>query len=315
MSEAPAESSPAPSDSAPAGANGATPPAEAAPAGGAEASDWREALPEDLRGSPHIQNYTSLEDLAKGHVNAQNTISRSIRIPGQDAGDDAREAFISKLTEVDGVVRVPTADQTPEEIGQFWNRLGRPETHAGYELQAPEFEGLKFEGGEAESFWKQTFHGLGLTQEQAQGVFSAYLKNQGEVMSGALKETAAAETALREEWGDAYEQRIQIANQAVQQVMPEGYAELCEQMGLGRNPLHIRAMEKIGRMALEDEVLRDITPSGQMTAGVEEMREQISELKANPAYTSGSHPDHKRIVEKVNSYYERIEAMRRGANA
>ena len=77
------------------GAPGAAPEA-AAPA---PAPDWRSAIPEDVRGSPSLQNIESIEDLATQFVNAQGLIGNSIRIPSDNASDEDRAAFRQKLLE------------------------------------------------------------------------------------------------------------------------------------------------------------------------------------------------------------------------
>lgn len=278
--------------------------------GGADQAQWRAALPEDLRDDPHLKNYTSLEDLAKGHINANMRISRSIQIPREDAAPEVRKEFLDKVMQVPGVTRIPDADASDEDKAAFWNSIGRPERSDGYDLKAPEFEGLEFEPGDTLKVWQDRFHAAGLNTAQAQALMNEYLADQAKVVGAAVEARAEGEKALRQEWGDQYAQRLQIAEAAVTQMMPEGFAELVQATGLHNHPVFIRGMEKIGRLGLEDEIIRDIVPQGQAFAGVEELRSEIADLRQSAPYTDARHPDHGRTVARVNAMYERIEAIR-----
>ena len=51
-------------------------------------SEWRESLPEDLRSAGELQNFASVADLAKSHIEAQKTLSsRPQSISGQEPSD------------------------------------------------------------------------------------------------------------------------------------------------------------------------------------------------------------------------------------
>ena len=57
-------------------------------------ADWRDSLPGDIRSSIDVE---SVEDLAKGYVNAQQMIGGSIRIPGKEAGKEDWDKFYSAM--------------------------------------------------------------------------------------------------------------------------------------------------------------------------------------------------------------------------
>ena len=69
-----------------------------------EISNWRDSLAEDLRSEPSLKDFKDINSLAKSHVSAQKMLGGSIRIPGEDASDEARQEFYSKLSNVEGVV-------------------------------------------------------------------------------------------------------------------------------------------------------------------------------------------------------------------
>ena len=53
-----------------------------------EPVDFRSSLPEDLREEASLADIKDVGSLAKSYVNAQRMLGSSIRIPGQDAGEE-----------------------------------------------------------------------------------------------------------------------------------------------------------------------------------------------------------------------------------
>ena len=71
----------------PAATDALTPPA---------AQDWRAGLPEDLRGDATLGKYTSLEDLARGHLETKRAASaKAVPLPGDS--EESRKAFADAL--------------------------------------------------------------------------------------------------------------------------------------------------------------------------------------------------------------------------
>lgn len=69
-----------------AGGDGGAGGAGGAPAGG-QAPEWMASLPDELKGDATLSRYQSLEELARGHVEARKVASSRIVLPGAD--DDA----------------------------------------------------------------------------------------------------------------------------------------------------------------------------------------------------------------------------------
>ena len=90
-------------------------PQPVADTGGAEAGspaviDWKASLSEDLRNDPSLASINDVASLAKGYVHGQ------------------------KMIGADKIV-IPKDDASPDEMNEFYNRLGRPEK---YEITKPQ---------------------------------------------------------------------------------------------------------------------------------------------------------------------------------
>lgn len=125
-----------------------------------------------------------LEDLAKTAREQSKLLGNAIRVPGKDATEEEREAFL--------------------------NKLGRPEKPDGYDFKPPEDlpENLPYDAERASSF-RALAHKAGLTQAQAQAVHDWAVANAVEDFNASSKvaqernaEIAKSETAKLEKlWG------------------------------------------------------------------------------------------------------------------
>lgn len=177
---------------------------EGAGGGGGGAVDWRSALPETIRAAPALKDVKDVAGLAQAFVDTKALVGGSIRIPGQDAGADARKEFVSKLTEkVPELVYVSDGDDDAAKAAReaLWNRLGKPKDAKEYTLEGMQFEpGVEVNADEL----RQLATEAGLTKSQ----FKALAKLTGEGKAAALRAANEAQGALKKELGAAYDERI-----------------------------------------------------------------------------------------------------------
>jgi len=156
--------------------------------------NWIDDLPADLKANPSIQKFKNKGDLAKSYVELQ------------------------KLVGKDKVV-VPNDKAPQAEWDAFWAKVGRPQDIKGYEapnLEMP--EDIKMPDNVLESF-KAKAHELGLTKKQFAELYGLYSElnlnayNQELEKAGGLAKTT--ETSLRQEWGAAYEPKVDAAQKVV----------------------------------------------------------------------------------------------------
>lgn len=146
--------------------------------GGDKAVDVFAALDQDTRGWLQKKGYADVSALAKGALEGEKLIGSSIRVPGKDATQEERDAFL--------------------------NKLGRPEKAEGYEYTPPKElpEGLPYDGEKANAF-KALSHKLGLTKDQSAALHDFYIGEQvqafgsmGEAQKAALQQRGEQQTEL-----------------------------------------------------------------------------------------------------------------------
>lgn len=238
----------------PAGGQGDAPP----PAGGGA---WFDSIPDnDLKGWVQNKGFKDVATAVESHRNLEKLIGH----------DRAGRTVV-----------VPQKWDDPNEVGQFYDKLGRPKAPDGYKLP----DGADKDFGK----WAQTtFHEAGLTDRQA----ALVMEKWGGLVQGKTEAAATAKAAaitadketLGKEWGAAHDAKIQTARSAVAAFGFDeatvgkledalGYAGVMKFMAnLGEKVGEARAVNGDGS-----------SPGGPMTPAA--AQSQIRELKADPEFT------------------------------
>ena len=194
-----------------------------------DGQNWRESLPDDLKGHASLTKFADASALAKSYVELEGKFG----------------------TPAENVLKIPTGDEPMDEV---WNRLGRPEAKEGYE--APKVAGIEnIPAGRLEEFQSKA-HELGLTGKQFTQILEWSVDNDKR-----LTETAVAAlrddqqksiTALKTEWGGAFEENAALAKRAVEALGGDDLRRLMNDAAIGDNPVMVKVFSKIGKMMAED---------------------------------------------------------------
>lgn len=116
------------------------------------------------------------------------------------------------------VVALPGPDADEKALGEFYNKLGRPESPDKYSIEIGKDHDV-----ELAKWFTQTAHAAGLSDKQAQTLFGKWNEMAGgrmQAMQQASAEEAAARAdadlkALKTEWGQTYDKQIDAGKRAV----------------------------------------------------------------------------------------------------
>ena len=255
-------------------------------------STWHDALPDDLRGSPSLKDFKSVNDLAKSYLNAQSLIGRSVRIPGENASQEDWENFYSRFDNVPGMTRID--DENPEQV---LHRLGMPYSPDEYDWTPP--EGFDY-SPEDDTDFRQVAYDLGLTTKQAAGIRDYLAQNIMEDESSSRQSVEEGINGLRQEWGAAFDRNMSIAQNAVQVLGGEEVIQYLEETGAGNDPAMIKLFAAIGAELGEPGSLPGEGADAVMTPA--DALLEISEIQNNP-----EHPYHKgdeAAVDKMKALFE-----------
>ncbi len=239
-------------------------------------TSWRDSLPDDLKGNASLEKFSDVSTLAKSYINAESMIGKDKMV-------------------------VPGENTTEDQWNDIYNKLGRPESSNGYELQMNLQEGEVVDE-QLYSAFKDAAHANGLSPKQAQGLLNFYNDISTEALneqanSGVLAQEQSSRE-LREEWGRNYETNLNAASNVAKQFLGEDVfqIELSDGSLLGDNATLIRGLSKIASIVSEDTLVGDKNDVVS-NAGVQE---QLNNLTAQgTAYWNKQDPNHDATVKKV----------------
>ena len=260
-----------------------------------QAQDWRSALPEEIRDNPSLADVKTIEDLAKTHINAQSMLGNSIRVPGPEAGDDARKEFYDKiLDKAPGLMPSPNPEDQ-EAQAALWKKLGRPEDSAAYEMP---------EGITGLDELRDYAHSAGLTKKQFQELAKVMGENLISRNEGKERDFNESIKGLKREWGVTYEDRMdEVKNILHQTGAPSELQEAFTDKKIDSDTIQwlhgiARAMvgEQINFNKDEDSGSSRITPA--------EAESRIAEIMGDRdgPYWDPSDPRHEEFKQKVIEY-------------
>ncbi len=190
-------------------------------ASGGSGDNFKAMIPEEIRDHPSLSPIKDVENLARSYVNAQ-------RLVGAD--------------------KIPMpVNPTDEDLDMIYDRLGRPESPDGYEIDVD--GNIVNENIAAE--YKDFAHKLRLNPQQAKGILEFYKSHveNASVQAAEINEQQIenVESELRSEWGRAYETKVQAAQSAVRDFLNDDVLELTLSDGtkIGNHPDFIRAFANI----------------------------------------------------------------------
>jgi len=238
---------------------------------------------ETIKSDPSLQSITNVEDLAKSYVHAQKLVGKDkIALP-KDDNDPAWSDVLAKL--------------------------GRPEDPSGYQIPKPADDSpVKLPEGMDDKF-KQKAHELGLTNKQAHELFGWYVSDVVEPEFQSFdnqmeKSRQDGEKALRQEFGNAFDDKIKDAQRAVSEFGGDEVLEALTRTGLANDPNVVKMLSKIGEGLREDTVGGS---SPQFGKTPDQAKQEIQSLKADKSfmenYLSARAPGHKDAVDKMNRLY------------
>ena len=235
-----------------------TPPATTVVPTAATPPSWTQGFNEDLKGFVSTKGFQSADAVVDAYRNLEKMIGappeRILKLTDKMRGDDGM------LT---------------AEGRAIFERLGAPKDAKDYQIEVPKEYG---DANMAESF-RKLFHDEGINKSSAEKIVKSWNEYQANAMKTAKEQSELAfknaDQNLRKEWGQAYDQNLNIAKEAVR-TLGIGEKEInAMSQALG----HDKAMQffqKMGSSVGEGKFVKGGNPSSVMEPG--QAQYQIKEL-------------------------------------
>lgn len=245
------------------------------------ASDWRGALPEELRGNESLGKFKSAADLAKSYL--------------------SMEKLVGKKT-----VGMPDENSSEEEWGALFDRLGRPASADKYEVKRAEGLPPELIDEEGTRAFLAVAHKSGLSQKQVSALIGEYDRQLSEGVKMRRQQEEAQKGAVLSElrglWGQDLQLRVERAEQTLGILDPD--------RTIDRDKLknNVQVLQLLNRFS--DKVLGDSLPKGPENGTVSDLEDRIAVLRANPAFSNEMHLDHDKIMTEYRMLMQKRTAMR-----
>jgi len=244
-------------------------------------TDWKVSLSDDVKADKSLENIKDINALAKSYIHAQKMVG-SDKIP------------------------VPNKYATEDDWNAVYEKLGRPKTADGYKFDLPQDK--QVDEVSLKEFSSQA-HKLGLLPSQAQGMVKFYneitAKSLQDADSKALTARETSTKELKQEWGQAFDQKV---SQAATLAKSVGATELLDTnladgTKLGDHPVMIKAFAELANKMGEDSIVQ---ASGPTYLTPNQIEKQIGELtQTDSAYWDKNHTNHEAAVQEVLALREK----------
>lgn len=258
---------------------------------GEGAKPWHAVIPEE-GARQHVE--------AKGYKNPAELALANYNLTKLQRGDPS-------------VIGVPGENATPEEMNEFYGKLGRPETPDGYEFKFG--EGVKADEGMLK-FARDAFHKAGLTPSQAQTVadqWNAFAAEQNTAMQTQLGEQNDQElNALKSRWGADLDKNLAAGQRTMQALGLDAELVTRVENQIGSAAV-VELLASIGRKSDEggftagggqgDPNNPDAMTPTQAQARIQTLQSDTEFMKR---YGDKAHPSHKDAVSEMERLFKRI---------
>lgn len=242
------------------GAPGATPSSPAPPPEPSPAApDWRQQIPEAIRGDKLWQRHKDAASVFQSYAEAQKTIG--------------------------GMVKIPAADAKPEELAAFREKLGVPKDVSGYTPP----DGVTVDDPERWAKWTAHAHRLGLTPAQLNGLAALEAEERGQGGAVTQQRYDAGHQELIQRWGQSlYDRNVTLASRAFLRFAPKELVAHVEETGLGDDPLMLQAWVNVGQLLGEHNFI-----DGRVVGvpGPDEAKRQIAAIRAQGRSHAANNPE------------------------
>jgi len=239
-----------------------------------------EQLSEDLKSNESLKKFENANAVSKGYVELESKLG------------SIQKDYEEKLSKT---IELPGEDANNEIKNKFYSKLGRPEKAENYPEIA--FEGLpedfKQDDILVKSFQEAAYK-TGLTNEQYKAISEAAIKQSLAVLDTFVKQDKKAEeeaiTKLTSDWGGEtkYKERIELARRLIKQYgSDKSLIDFLEDTRLGSYTPLVRLL---GDVAV-DIILEETTFSGTPSGKRDESKVEISPVTGQPLLKYDKSPE------------------------
>ena len=243
---------------------------------------------EEYHENASLQNFNSVDDLAKSFIELKSMQGHSVRLPSENASEEDINSFNAKMSEKLPNWMLKPDFENPEQSSEFWSKLGTPSDPKEYkmpEIKVP--DGMEL-NADRQEYFRNLAKEANMTQTQFNTMMSKVFEKEIESNTNAVTAKEQAIKDIKTEWGQAYDERLAIAAKTAEATgAPDSIVAAVKDGTAGVETMNW--MYNTGK-ALGDEG-RDIINNSSNSSGKDtgllspgEALRQLDEIHANPEH-------------------------------
>ena len=160
-----------------------------------------QGLSDEYLSAPVLKQQNSLANMAKQLVDLDRQRGEQLRVPGEDAGDDAWKSLADKLNGKGAL-------KNGHVQSAFLRTLGVPDSADKYELKPDQLpEGLKWDDALGEK-WQGVFHELNIPATAGKQLMAKFIESKADEGKAVVEAEQARQAAIDKMFGQAKESTL-----------------------------------------------------------------------------------------------------------
>ena len=246
---------------------------------------WKDRVGNDFANSPTISKF---EDTVEGLQKAMASHLNLEKLLGHEK------------------VPLPKGPEDVEGRARFNKAIGVPEKSDGYELPDPSLPGEMSKLTFDKNAFAQIAHDHNLTPDQAKGLWAKYTELSGNIYQKHATEHQAnldkTMNALRNEWGDAYASKVELAEMVINKFASDKEAGDYITAVLSKDAKSLKFLASIGEQFAENKVGE--FRHAKYALSPDEAEAEYSKILSNPDHPylneKATQKEHEAAIEYVN---------------
>lgn len=223
-----------------------------------------------------------------------------VKTKGWENPEDALKSYKNLEKVVGNPLVKPDENSTETDRKQFYMRLGMPEKAEDYSFDTSgdlSFEGLPEQvvesANEEINHFRKVAHENGLTSDQASNIykemFGRNLQDYRNESQQAFEKNKQQEQALRNEWGAAYDERVQTAKYAARLLGGEEIVGAIQKLEESSSSAEVmKLMYAVGSRMAEAKALGTTSGNDSSALTPPEIQAQIDRIEKDPVFLTPS---------------------------
>ena len=171
--------------------------------------------------------------------------------------DEVTKAAIELENKLGGMVSVPKEDASPEELAEFYSKLGVPKTPEEYKLS--EDQRVKADPAQVKAF-REFAHKIGLSQKQVEALWKEsnettaklFAQNDEALKQERISSFQSMVSSLKSEWGKDFARNDAIVKRGVEAFGTPSFVKTAKEKGYFSDPELVKLFYRVGLAVQED---------------------------------------------------------------